>query len=56
MSKLFSHILLVDDDTITNYINENLLEEMKVAERIQAIQDGGEALAFIEKHWSPKEV
>lgn len=54
MKKLFSQILLVDDDTITNYINDNLLEDMQVADQIYAMPDGAQALAFINKHWLAK--
>lgn len=52
MSKQFSSILLVDDDDITNFLNENLLQEMKVAEHIDIASDGLQALNFIKNHWT----
>lgn len=51
MKKLFHQILLVEDDTVTNFINESLLEDMQVADEIYAYKDGAQALDFIKKHW-----
>lgn len=55
MKKLFHQILLVEDDAVTNYINENLLEDLQVADEIYAFKDGEQALAFIEEHWLSSE-
>lgn len=49
--KKLDHVLLVDDDSITNFLNENLLKEMKLAEEINVANDGAEALDFIKAHW-----
>ena len=46
MSKLTS-VLLVDDDTATNYLNEALLHAMQVADRVQVAQNGAEALELL---------
>lgn len=43
----FKRILLVDDDQITNFLNENLLKEMNIAEHITIANDGQEALDYI---------
>lgn len=55
MKKLFHQILLVEDDAVTNYLNENLLEDMQVAEAIHAVKNAEQALAFMEKHWLSSE-
>lgn len=43
----FKRILLVDDDQITNFLNENLLKDLNIAEHISVANDGQEALEFI---------
>jgi CheY-like chemotaxis protein len=44
---MFKRILLVDDDQITNFLNENLIREMNITEDITITNDGQEALEFI---------
>lgn len=56
MKKRISNILLVDDDVITNFLNESLLKEMNVADHIDIVYDGLNALDFIKKHWTYDEV
>ncbi len=51
MKKIFHQILLVEDDTITNFINEQLLLDMQVADRIHAVGKAELALTFIRQHW-----
>ena len=46
MQKLAS-VLLVDDDPLTNDLNERLLRQLGVAEQYLAATDGGEALAIL---------
>ena len=48
MSKLNS-ILLVEDDSITNFINERLLRKLNVAENIKIALNGYEAISIIQK-------
>lgn len=48
MSKL-SSILLVEDDSITNFINERLLRKLNVAENIKIALNGYEAISIIQK-------
>jgi CheY-like chemotaxis protein len=43
-------VLLVDDDTICNFINYVSLEKLKIAERIEIKRNGQEALKFLEKY------
>lgn len=52
MKKHINDILLVDDDAITNFLNETLLQEMNVADHIDIVYDGLKALDFIKKHWT----
>ncbi|TGE25544.1 response regulator [Hymenobacter aquaticus] len=49
MSKL-SSILLVDDDPITNFLNQRLLTELSLADKLLVALNGKEALALIEEH------
>jgi CheY-like chemotaxis protein len=48
MSKL-SSILLVDDDKITNFLNQLLLNDLGVAEQVLAAENGQEALRIIQE-------
>ncbi len=52
MENKFSHILLVDDDDIANFLNESLLKKMDLANQIDVSFDGHEALRFIEENWT----
>lgn len=54
MQKL-SSVLLVDDDTTTNFLNELLLKRLNVAEQITVVEDGAQALAVLERTTSPGE-
>ena len=40
-------VLIVDDNEITCYLNKNLLEEMTVAEQVEAVHNGRQALQYI---------
>lgn len=40
-------VLLVDDDEITCYLNRNLIEKMVVAEMVESVNDGMQALQYI---------
>lgn len=40
-------ILLVDDDETTNYLNQRLLTRMQVAERIDIVTNGEEAIRYL---------
>lgn len=44
---LLKLILLVDDDETTNYLNKRLLTRMEIAERIEVVTNGEEALHFL---------
>ncbi len=43
----FKRILLVDDDQITNFLNETLLKDLNIADHISIANDGQEALDFV---------
>jgi CheY-like chemotaxis protein len=47
MEKKIKCVLLIDDDEITNFINENALRRLDVVEEIIAVQSGFEALEFL---------
>lgn len=42
-----SHILLIDDDSITNFLNKKIIMKTGLAESIKAFESGGEALAYL---------
>ena len=46
MEKL-PHILLVDDDDTTNFLNESLLAKLRVGEQVQIATSGEAALALL---------
>lgn len=46
MEKL-PHILLVDDDDTTNFLNEHMLRRLNVTDQVQVARDGREALALL---------
>ena len=48
MRKL-NHILLIDDDTINNFINEKLLKKLNIANKISVALNGEEALNFLKQ-------
>ncbi|MBC3542076.1 response regulator [Rufibacter sediminis] len=45
--KRLNLILLVDDDETTNYLNKRLLTRMEIAEHIEVVTNGEEALTFL---------
>lgn len=47
MSKLNS-ILLIEDDSITNFINERLLRKLEIADDIKTASNGLEAISIIQ--------
>ncbi|MEJ8802094.1 response regulator [Pontibacter sp. H249] len=40
-------VMLIDDDTTTNYLNERLLNEMQVAKQIVVMKNGSEAIDYL---------
>lgn len=45
--KKFTHIMLVDDDSISNRIGEKLIERLEIAEIITCVPNGLEAIAYL---------
>src|SRR6478736_2176562 len=43
-------ILLVDDDSINNFLNRRLLEKMDVAEEIKVVNNGEEGIKCLYEH------
>lgn len=48
--KQLNCILLVDDDSINNYLNERLIKKMGLASKIRTAVNGAEALEYIKKY------
>lgn len=46
-------ILLIDDDFVTNFINESLLLEMQICQHIEVTDNVEKALQFIESCYLP---
>jgi CheY-like chemotaxis protein len=49
MQKIKS-VLLVDDDSINNFINERLINKLELANKVNIAANGEEALAFLKDH------
>lgn len=47
MSKILKRILLVDDSEDDNYLHRRVLEKMEIAEQIDEVYDGEEALEYL---------
>ncbi len=43
-------ILLVDDDTTSNFLNEQLLQELRIARETQVLTNGKRALDYLLEH------
>jgi CheY-like chemotaxis protein len=54
MEKL-SSILLVDDDSTNNFLNELLLKNLDVTERVLVAESGAQALSMLEQAPDPNE-
>lgn len=50
MADLLHSVLLVDDDEISNYITEDLIKEINIAEEIAVATDGQQALVYLQQH------
>jgi CheY-like chemotaxis protein len=50
--KKLKNIVLVDDDSISNTMNEMVIKEMGVAEEVVTCKNGQEALQFVEKSFA----
>ncbi len=46
----FNCVLLVDDDETSNFLNENIIADLKLAEHVHAALNGKEALLFIRQN------
>ena len=49
MLKRIDSVLLVEDDRITNFLNERLLRKLNITESIKVATNGEEALQYLEK-------
>lgn len=47
MNKCFNNVLLVDDDAVSNFINEMTLQEMNFSNFIHVSENGKEALHYL---------
>ncbi|MFN6944725.1 MAG: two-component system response regulator [Cytophagaceae bacterium] len=43
-----NHVLLIDDDTINNYINEKLLKKLNFSQDIKILLNGEEAIKYLQ--------
>ena len=49
----FSNVLLVDDDTTTNYLNQLLFKSLNLADEVLVALNGQEALDLLRTHCPP---
>jgi len=49
MSVKFNKVLLVDDDSINNYLSQEIISEAKIAEEVVLLTDGQQALDYLEE-------
>ena len=47
----FNCILLVDDDATTNFLNESLIEEMKISHQVLVAYNGKEGLELLDNYF-----
>ncbi|WP_268846225.1 response regulator [Flavobacterium aestivum] len=50
MKKKLDCVLLIDDDSATNFINNMLIKKSGITDRIEIVLNGEEALAFLTKN------
>ncbi|PJJ59085.1 response regulator [Hymenobacter chitinivorans] len=48
-------VLLVDDDPITNFLNQRLLDELHLTEKLLIALNGKEAIALLQEHCAAAE-
>lgn len=47
MDKHFENVLLIDDDSVSNFLNEMALQEMNFSDQVHISQNGKEALTYL---------
>lgn len=50
MKKKLNCVLLIDDDSATNFINNMLIKKSGITDRIEVVLNGEEAIAFLTKN------
>jgi len=53
--KKFNCVLLVDDDSVSNFLHREVLERMHIANHTHESKNGHEALSFVKEHCAPVE-
>ena len=48
MNRLYKKVLIIDDDDISNYISQKLIEQCNVADKIISYDNAKEALKYLE--------
>ncbi|MBC7450493.1 MAG: response regulator [Cytophagales bacterium] len=48
--KKYKSILLVDDDTTSNFISELIIQKLSIAESVTSLKNGREALTYVSTH------
>lgn len=50
MQTRFQKILLIDDDAVSNFLNEMTLQDLNLSDQVHVSENGEEALNFIFEH------
>ncbi|MDF2454458.1 MAG: response regulator [Cytophagaceae bacterium] len=54
MKRKLPSVLLIDDDSVTNFLNKKVIEQAKITEHVEVKLNGKEALSFLtDKESSP---
>lgn len=48
--RLLNTVLLIDDDDTTNYLNQRLIKQLKIARNIQVATNGEEGIQYLKDH------
>jgi len=52
--KTFKSVLIIDNDTVSNYMTRNFFAKIQCCEEIHFCKNGKEALRFIDLHFLPE--
>jgi len=54
--KKYNHTLIIDDDPISCFINQKMIETVELTQNMQVVNNGAEALNYIKSQYRPNGV